>query len=354
MANPDHIRILHYDAERWNELVASKYGQGTLLDMRSVSLPGADLSDRDFRNVDLQGAQFQGAFVNRANFAGARLRGANLSRASLKDAFFLTADLTAADLAGAHLHRAKVLHCDLSGAQFTAAQMWQAVLLSSRVAKTNWRDAEAYETVWAGLDLTLAVGLDEMRHLGPSTIGLDTVLASAGRIPDVFLRGSGVPDEVITYVRSLALSGSTVQLYSCFISYSSKDQDFCERLRNDLQAAGVRCWFAPDALKIGDRFRDEIGSAIRVHDKLLLVLSISSVNSSWVQSEVESAMERERQGAHVLFPIRLDDAVLETEKTWAADIRLHRHIGDFSGWKDHDRYKRAFQRLLRDLRTASG
>lgn len=30
-----------------------------------------------------------------------------------------------------------------------------------------------------------------------------------------------------------------------------------------------------------------------------------------------------------------------------------RHIGDFSGWKDHDAYHRAFERLLRDLRAAT-
>lgn len=53
----------------------------------------------------------------------------------------------------------------------------------------------------------------------------------------------------------------------------------------------------------------------------------------------------------MLFPVRLDAAVIDTSKAWAADIRRQRHIGDFSGWKDHDSYKRAFDRLLRDLRA---
>jgi hypothetical protein len=57
-----------------------------------------------------------------------------------------------------------------------------------------------------------------------------------------------------------------IQFYSCFISYSSKDHDFAERLHADLQARGVRCWFAPVDLKIGDRFQERIEESIRVYD----------------------------------------------------------------------------------------
>ena len=51
----------------------------------------------------------------------------------------------------------------------------------------------------------------------------------------------------------------------------------------------------------------------------------------------------------MLFPIRLDDEVMETTRAWAADIRRTRHIGDFRPWKDHDAYQESFDRLLRDL-----
>ena len=115
----------------------------------------------------------------------------------------------------------------------------------------------------------------------------------------------------------------------------------------------MRCWLATEDLKIGDPFRDKIDEAIRLHDKLLVVLTETSVNSSWVQSEVESAFEKERRDPEerkVLFPIRLDGAVMDTNKAWAADIRRTRHIGDFTKWKDHDSYQKAFDRLLRDLK----
>ncbi len=50
-----------------------------------------------------------------------------------------------------------------------------------------------------------------------------------------------------------------------------------------------------------------------MHDKLLLILSKDSVASNWVEHEVEVALfkEMERQ-SDVLFPIRIDNAVLES------------------------------------------
>ena len=118
-----------------------------------------------------------------------------------------------------------------------------------------------------------------------------------------------------------------------------------------MQTNGVRCWFAPEDLKIGERFRDRIDVAIGVHDKLLLVRSESSVRSPWVRREVENALDREdREGSLVLFPVRLDDAVVKSVEPWANEVRRSRHIGDFSAWKDRDAYHKAFQRLLRDLR----
>ena len=139
---------------------------------------------------------------------------------------------------------------------------------------------------------------------------------------------------------------------SCFISYSGKDQGFAERLHADLRNKGVRCWFAPEDLKIGAEIRVGIDESIRLHDKLLLVLSETSVKSQWVQQEVETALAKEReQGRTVLFPIRLDEAVMQIGTGWPAYLKNTRNIGDFTHWKDHDSYQKAFARLLRDLKA---
>jgi TIR domain len=142
-----------------------------------------------------------------------------------------------------------------------------------------------------------------------------------------------------------------IQFYSCFISYSSKDQNFAERLHADLQNNGVRCWFAPNDLRIGDKTWDTIDEAIRLRDKVLLILSEASIASDWVEDEVSKGLAEERERKEsVLFPVRIDDAVMHATEPWARKLRDQRNIGDFRGWKDHDRYKKHFQRLLRDLK----
>jgi hypothetical protein len=132
-----------------------------------------------------------------------------------------------------------------------------------------------------------------------------------------------------------------------------KDEKFAQRLHADLQNKGVRCWFAPHDLPIGGKLLDTIDEAIRLHDKVLIVLSEQSLGSDWVENEVKTAFEEERKRKQtVLFPVRLDDSLLETSEAWAAKLRADRHIGDFRQWKDHDRFQVTLERVLRDL--ASG
>jgi hypothetical protein len=148
--------------------------------------------------------------------------------------------------------------------------------------------------------------------------------------------------------------------YSCFISYSTKDQEFAERLHADLQNKGVRCWFAPHDIQSGKKIHEQIDEAIRLYDRLLLILSESSIHSEWVETEISKARKREtREKRRMLFPVRLVD--FETLRQWecfdadtgkdsAREIREY-FIPDFSHWKDHDSYREAFQRLSKDLKA---
>ena len=73
-----------------------------------------------------------------------------------------------------------------------------------------------YQASMAGVDLRDVRGLETVQHDGPSMIGIDTIYRSKGKIPEVFLRGAGVPENFIEYMRSLV--GSAIEYYSCFIS----------------------------------------------------------------------------------------------------------------------------------------
>ena len=259
------------------------------------------------------------------------------------------ADLSGADLSGSNLSGANLSEADLSKASLCGANLIKVDLSGTSLNECDLSVAKAGYTIFVNIDLHTAKGLETINHYGPSSIGIDTIYRSGGKIPKSFLRGAGVDDTFITYMRSLV--GKPIEYYSCFISYSSKNQDFAERLYNDLQGNNVRCWYAPEDLKIGDKFRIRIDESIRLYDKLLLILSEHSVRSPWVEKEVETAFEKEHKSSKlVLFPVKLDNTVMETDQAWAADIRRMRHIGDFTRWKEHDEYQKGFIRLLRDLK----
>ena len=348
MANPEHLKILKQGVAAWNRW--RRDNPDVVPDVADLALvpdaagPAANLRGANFSGVDLGEANLVGANLRGAGFGGADLHGALLHEANL-----VGANLREADLREADLSRADFSEADLSGANLSNANLWRANLSLASATEADFTEAILAETVLADVDLSGTRGLESCKHHGPSILDHRT-FAKSGKLPIEFLRGCGLPDSLIDYLPSLL--GDAIQFYSCFISYSSKDQDFAERLHADLQDKGVRCWFAPEDLKIGARTRRAIDEAIKVRDKLLLILSERSIASNWVESEVETGFEEEaRRKQTVLFPIRLDDTVMKTNEAWADAIRRTRNIGDFTRWKDHDAYQKGFERLIRDLKT---
>ncbi|HZO76151.1 MAG TPA: toll/interleukin-1 receptor domain-containing protein [Ktedonobacteraceae bacterium] len=383
MANQEQLELIRQGVEVWNAW--RKEHPETKADLSSADLRGADLSQAvfseaflshdlasgiNFSHANLSHAHLGKAFLDSANFSRADLSHTNLSGAFLSGAFLNYANLSHANLSHTYLNHTNLSEADLrdahlSGAKLRSANLSYAYLNRAFLINTDLYRANFFgayldgvdiskaiveQTIFGNVDLRGVKGLETVRHIGPSTVGIDTLLHSEGTIPEIFLRGAGLSDSFIEYARSL--TQRPIQYYTCFISYSSKDQDFATRLYADLQSNNVRCWYAPEDMKIGDRIRQRIDESIRIYDKLLLVLSRHSVMSSWMEAEVESALEKERRhNKSVLFPIRLDDAVERTTQAWAAHISQTRHIGDFTRWKEHDAYQRGLKKLLRDLKA---
>jgi uncharacterized protein YjbI with pentapeptide repeats len=357
MDRDEALRLLKGGPERVAEWNRRREAGEEIPRLAEANLIKAGLRDANLCEANLLRANLREAILIEAILLRADLMQANLSRANLSSADLSGADLGAADLAGADLSGANLsvtsLHgADLSGADLSGANLSGAILSSTLLNGANLSGVTCCYTTFANVDLRGTTGLESIKHDGPSTIGIDTLLNSEGKISEAFLRGCGVPESAILNRFPLIGAMDPVQFYSCFISYSSKDRDFAERLHADLQAKGIRTWFDQEHLKIGDKIRPGINEAIRVHDKLMLVLTEHSITSDWVEGEVEAALERERREKRiVLFPIRLDDSVMETPIAWASHIRQTRHIGDFRGWENHSAYQSAFARLLKDLRA---
>lgn len=305
-----------------------------------ANLSGADLSRADLRQASLWRAD-----LFRANLTGANLTGANLHQALVIEANLTYADLTGADLGGANLTGASLPRANLSGANLSGAD-----LESSAVGYTTFAD----------MDLRGALRLDKVIHAGPSTIGVDTLRLSQGKIPEAFLRGCGLsdweiklaklyqPDLTAAQINDLLYeifpartADHPIQFYSCFISYSHADKAFAIKLHDRLQSEGIRCWLDVHQLLPGHDIYEQVDRGIRLWDKVLLCYSKNSLTSWWVDSEIEKAFHKEQSlmkergtKLRVLIPLNLDGYMFtdqwEDGKKTAVQSRL---AADFTGWE---------------------
>ncbi|MBX7133996.1 MAG: toll/interleukin-1 receptor domain-containing protein [Fimbriimonadaceae bacterium] len=230
--------------------------------LRGASLIKMDLRGADLYEADLTGAKLVEADLGRANLLKADLReadlyDANLRGANLRDATLVEANLSEADLRDAMLVEANLNVANLQGAHLRGANLYRACLIGADLTH-----AETGGTLFSDLDLSAAKGLDTVHHWGPSTLGIDTLYRSKGRISEVFLRGVGMEENLITYIPALFAQSS--QYYSCFISYSWADKAFARQLHDTLQSRGIRCWLDEKQMLPGDDQHEQIDRGIRL------------------------------------------------------------------------------------------
>ena len=403
MAKDEHLRILEKGVGSWNEwrnlnpgitpdlvtahldsvdlhganLQRAKLARANLnnsnlsgTDLRWAKLPQAMLCNANLREANLDMAVLTEAIVREAEASAADLtqadlRGADLSRSVFDRANFKSVSLRSAHLTEANLTRASLVEADLTDADLSQVDLSHAVLIGASIRNTvlehaNLRDCLIGATILEGVDLSSASGLETVKHRSPSQISISTIYDSKGKIPEAFLRDAGVPESLIEYMHSLVTAA--FEFYSCFISYSTKDEGFVRRLYDELQNKGVRCWFATHDMRPGRKLHEQIDQAIRVYEKLLLVLSPNSVHSEWVKTEIAKARQREiKEKKRILFPIRLNISIeqlqewecfdVDAGKDSAREIREY-FIPDFTNWQNWTSFEESLRLLLKGLRLA--
>jgi len=391
MANEEQLAILRQGVEVWNKW--REKNSGIKIDLRVADLSKINLSESNLQGVDLGGASLNGAnlilanltsaYLKKATFHEARLNlvelneanlrntdfrmanlsGAHLTHVDLSEADFRGAILSTTDLRGANLSAANLSHADLSEANLFGANLSRAVL-----DETNLFDAVIGYTIFGNSDISRTLGLEDLRHSGPSIVSTDVFALSKGNIPSVFLRGSGSSDWEVELVKlyNPGLSNNEItniqykmydlratqalQISPLFISYSHGDSTFVDKLESQLNEKGVRFWRDIHDMKAG-RIEKQIDRAISQNRTVLLILSENSLKSDWVEHEVrmtrglEKDMERD-----VLCPVALDDSWKSSR--WPKRIMeqiMEYNILDFSAWEDDVKFEGMFRKLIDGL-----
>lgn len=140
-----------------------------------------------------------------------------------------------------------------------------------------------------------------------------------------------------------------------FISHSSIDKPFVERLATDLRTReGIDAWLDKWEIMPGDRIPQKLEEGLSTAGIFILVLSPESVNSQWVSYEKDAwltaqvneevrARKESRIPSRRLIPVLYKDC----EKPFFLQSFLHVSIND-------ENYEDGFQQLVRGMRGESG
>lgn len=94
-------------------------------------------------------------------------------------------------------------------------------------------------------------------------------------------------------LNSRIIRGVSCMDYDVFISFSTEDIDKVNEIREILESHGIKCWFAPEAIRGIEDFRKIIPPAICGSKAFLLLLSDKAQESKWVERELNCADEND-------------------------------------------------------------
>ncbi|MBM11011.1 MAG: hypothetical protein FI717_06275 [SAR202 cluster bacterium] len=321
-------------------------------DLSRARLNGANLRGADLRGADLSGSDLDRAVLSEANLTGAKLVNANLSRVSLAGANLTDADLTGASFAGASLVRADMTNAICNDSDFFQTQFW-----SVNLTNTDMTNSLMGYSLFQDCDLSSAVGLDQVRHDAPSTVGLDALFRSNGHIPEDFLKGIGLPDAVKGFLA--AAESDTTSLRECFISCIDEDQEAAKVLRDDLEERGVRCWVFSQEVRgnaLVDRHsasdQEEVERWVRDYDKMVVLGSAASLEAETVLNDITSAKQKQLDSeTWSLFLGATDDTLTEPKARYARNLSTEHVVFDLTGQQgDRDAYLKEVDRLAEALK----
>lgn len=330
-------------------------------DLRGVNLKRADLTGADLRGANLIGAQFASADLTRAD-----LRGARLTKADFFSARLFKSTLGSAEAGGANFRRADLTEADCSGTDFTKADLREtnlkngilagAILVGAdlslaNLAGTDLQDATLGWSTLGHVDLSQVVGIDQIKHAGPSTLGLDTARLSHEKLSTTFLQGCGISEGVLLNWKSLF--DHPVEDYSCFIRYAPDDESFARHLYEHAQARGLRCWLDQMPHSTKDRHSRSAPTSYETTERVLLCASKASLSGWWCDAEIERLAARELQykedtghSMRFFFPLNLDGFMFSGDWKHAREKQIAKQAIDFVGWR---RNKEKFDQELTKL-----
>ena len=376
LANPEHVAVVRKGAayiEEWRR----KHG-GEPFDLMNANLSRADLSqayllEATLIEANLFQANLSGAILSGANLSRANLSKANLSKAHIDWATLYDTNLYGARLPEADMSMSMVIYADLSGANLSGAdlfcitlkfaKLWETNLSNTKLrfatldnldaSKVNLTGATMSATTLGNCNLAHCVGLETVKHEGPSNIDINTLIRSfraSGNCftseLNTFFLNAGIPRELLeTLPKVLA----DVKYCSSFVCYGQPDIKYARRIAKDLKARGVSCWLYSLDATPGKRTWGEITQMRREADKMIVLCSAEALIRDGVLKEIEEQIDEDREK---IVPISLDYTWKERGfmvRRGERDLKPFLEERNYADFCVESAYEGSLRRLLKGL-----
>lgn len=344
------------------------------VDLRNADLSGADLTGARFYDANLDGVNLRKSTLTGARFDGASLKGADLSDSSMRVSSFFFADLQGATLIGCDAGRSDFSHANMADTECYYSAFWSTKLASTNLTSSDLRfanlrgalltntildharlgDASIGNTTFSGIDFRHIRELNEVEYWKPCQIDIDSLYLSQGLIPKDFLHGCGIPDTMITYMKSIVNASQPFEFFKIFLSFSGEDDIFAEKLFQSFKEGDIKCWKYDRQQHLGADLYDNIDAGFKSSEKVVLISSASAWNSSYVLDEIKYALKWEKKSKElILIPITIDDT-LDDPQNFLMNIVSEKIYASFQGWEeDESIFENGFRHLLTALSKSS-
>ena len=94
-----------------------------------------------------------------------------------------------------------------------------------------------------------------------------------------------------------------IKPYHLFVSYASEDEAYVSELSKSLTFLGLKVWFAPLSLKIGDKLLNSINAGLIASEYGLIILSPPYMSKSWTSYELDVLHRQHVENDKKLFPL---------------------------------------------------
>lgn len=109
--------------------------------------------------------------------------------------------------------------------------------------------------------------------------------------------------DVMTAVEGTPQASSNEVENDVFISYATEDSDFANQLAGGLMTRGVKPWFAPISLKLGDQILEGIEKGLRTSRAGLIIVSAAFLENRWTTYELDILLRQAIEAKKPLLPV---------------------------------------------------